>query len=109
MTQRAFIVALGSAALWPLAACAPVAMGPTTYFADPGQYEYFSCALLTERRKYWADRELELRLLMDRAEQASGGTVVSMIAYNKADHVAAHEELKLIDETRRAKKCDGLR
>ena len=83
-------------------------MGPTTYFADPGQYEYFSCALLTERRKYWADRELELRLLMDKAEQASGGTVVSMVAY-KADHVAAHEELKLIDETRRAKKCDGLR
>ena len=45
---------------------------------------------------------------MDKAEQASGGTVVSMIAY-KADHVAAHEELKLIDATRRAKKCDGLR
>ena len=58
MTQRAFIVALGSVAVWPLAACAPVAMGPTTYFADPGQYEYFSCALLAERRKYWADREL---------------------------------------------------
>ena len=108
MTQRAFIVALGSAALWPLAACAPVAMGPTTYFADPGQYEYFSCALLVERRKYWADRELELRLLMDKSEQASGGAFVNIIAY-KADHVAAHEELKLIDETRRAKKCDGLR
>jgi hypothetical protein len=107
MMQRAFIVALTSAALWPLAACAPVAMGPTTYFADPGQYEYFSCPLLAERRKYWADRELELRLLMDKAEQVSGGPVVSIIAY-KADHVAAHEELKLVDETRHAKKCDGL-
>ena len=31
-------------AVWPLAACAPVAMGPTTYFADPGQYEYFPAA-----------------------------------------------------------------
>ena len=79
MRQRAFIIALGSAAVWPPAACAPVAMGPTTYFADPGQYEYFSCALLAERRKYWADRELDLRLLMDKAEQASGGTVVSII------------------------------
>ena len=108
MSQRAFILALASGAVWPLAACAPVAMGPTTYFADPGQYEYFSCGLLAERRKYWADRELELRLLMDQAEQASGGTVVSIIAY-KSDHIAAHEELKLIDETRRAKKCDGLR
>jgi hypothetical protein len=108
MCQRTFILALGSATVWPLAACAPVAMGPTTYFADPGQYEYFSCGLLAERRKFWADRELELRLLMDKAEQTSGGTVVSIIAY-KSDHIAAHEELKLIDETRRAKKCDGRR
>lgn len=107
MSQRAFIVVLGSAAVWPLAACAPVAMGPTTYFADPGQYEYFSCGLLAERHKFWAERELELKLLMDKAEQASGGAVVSIIAY-KGDHVAAREELKVIDETRRAKKCDGL-
>ena len=71
MGQRASIVALGSAAVWPLAACAPVAMGPTTYFADPGQYEYFSCGLLAERHKFWAERELELKLLMDKAEQAS--------------------------------------
>ena len=106
MRRRAFIP--GSVAVWPLTACAPARMGPVTYFADPGQYEYFSCGLLTERRKFWAERELELRLLMDKAEQASGGTVVSMIAY-KADHVAAHEELKLIDATWRAKQCDGLR
>ena len=58
MLQRAFIVALGSAAVLPLMACAPVAMGPVTYFADPGQYEYFSCGLLAERRKFWAEREL---------------------------------------------------
>ena len=109
MRHRAFIVALGSAAVCPLAACGPLAtMGPSTYFADPGQYEYFSCALLVERHKSWADRELELKLLMDKAEQASGGTVVSIIAY-KADHTTAREELKLIDETRRAKKCDSQR
>jgi hypothetical protein len=108
MRRRAFIVALGSAAMWPLTACAPATMGPVTYFADPGQYEYFSCGLLTERRKFWADRELELRLLMDRSEQASGGAFVNIIAY-KADHVAAHEELKVIDATRHAKQCDGLR
>ena len=39
MKRRAFIVALGSAAVWPVAACGPLAtMGPSTYFADPGQY-----------------------------------------------------------------------
>ena len=35
MRHRAFIVALGSAAVWALTACAPAAMGPVTYFADP--------------------------------------------------------------------------
>ena len=71
MRRRAFIVALGGAAAWPLTACAPAAMGPVTYFADPGQYEYFSCGLLAERRKFWAERELELKLLMDKAERHS--------------------------------------
>jgi hypothetical protein len=47
-----------------------------------------------------------LKLLMDQAEQASGGALVNVIAY-KGDHVAAQEEIKVIDETRRAKKCDG--
>ena len=108
MRRRAFIVALGSAAAWPLTACAPAAMGPVTYFADPGQYQYFSCGLLAERRKFWAERELELKLLMDKAEQSSGGVFINVIAY-KGDHIAAQEEIKVIDATRRAKQCDGLR
>ena len=86
----------------------PIFLGVQCSNSDPGHYEYSTCPFLAERRRYWADRELELRLLMDEAEQVSGGTVASIIAY-KADHVAAREELKLIDETRRAKKCDGLR
>ena len=68
----------------------------------------FPAGFSPERHKFWAERALELKLLMDKAEQASGGTFVSIIAY-KGDHVAAREELKIIDETRRAKKCDGLR
>jgi hypothetical protein len=75
--------------------------------ADPGQYEYFSCGLLAERRKFWAERELEIKLLMDKAE-CRQGAFVNVIAY-KGDHIAAQEEIKVIDETRRAKRCDGLR
>jgi hypothetical protein len=108
MSWRAFIVALGSAAVWPLTSCVPVAMEPITYFADPGQYQYFSCDLLAERRKFWAERELEIKLLMDKAETSTGGAFVNVIAY-KGDHMAAQEEIKVIDATRRAKKCDGLR
>jgi hypothetical protein len=109
MSWQAFIVALGGAAVWSLSACAPIAtMGPTTYFADPGQYEYFSCGLLADRHKFWAERELELKLLMNKTEQAPGGSFVNVIAY-QGDHIAAREEVKLINATQRAKKCDGLR
>jgi hypothetical protein len=108
MRHRHLIMLLGIAAAFPFAACVPPAMGPVTIFADPGKYEYFSCELLSTSRKTWAERELELKLLMDRAEQSSGGAFVNMIAY-QSDYVAAREELKVIDETRRAKRCDGLR
>jgi hypothetical protein len=98
------ITALGPGAAWLLAACAPPATGQITYFADPGQYEHYSCALLAERRKHWADRELELKILMDKAEQSATGGFVSVIAY-RGDHIAAREELKLIDAAQRGKRC----
>jgi hypothetical protein len=43
--------------------------GATTFLADPGKYDYYSCEQLAEQRKIAADRELELKLLMDKAEQ----------------------------------------
>ena len=49
-------------------------------------------------------RAQELKLLMDKAEQSTGGTVVNVIAY-KADYVAATEQLKVLDATARDKKC----
>jgi hypothetical protein len=97
---------LGGGTAWLLAACAPASVGPTTYFADPGQYENFSCPLLAERHRFWADRELELKLLMDKAERSTSGSIVSVIAY-QGDYVAAREELKVIDTTRREKTCDA--
>jgi hypothetical protein len=42
---------------------------------------------------------------MDRAEQSAGGAVVNVLAC-KGDHVAAVEELRLIDRAARAKNCD---
>jgi hypothetical protein len=107
MGQQAINI-LGGGTAWLLAACAPAAMGPVTYVADPGQYENFSCPLLAERHKYWADRELELKLLIDKAEQSVSGGFVSAIAY-QGDYVAAREELKLVDAAWREKKCDARR
>jgi hypothetical protein len=91
-----------------LLACSPAAMGPVTVFVDPGKYEFYNCEQLAGQRTYWTNRELELKLLMDKAEQGTGGTVVNAIAY-QTDYVTAREELKVVDRTARAKNCDATR
>jgi hypothetical protein len=83
-------------------------MDPLTMFADPGKYQYYSCEQLASQRTYWAGREQELQLLMDKAKQGTGGAVVNVIAY-QSDFLAAREELKVIDATVRAKNCDKPR
>ena len=43
---------------------------------------------------------------MDKADRTSGGTAVNLLAY-RADHVAATEELKVLDATARDKNCES--
>jgi hypothetical protein len=88
-----------------LAGCAAATSSPTV-FADPGAYQFSSCENLTVKRKEWTDKEQELRLLENKAEEGTGGAVVSVFAY-KSDHVRATEELKLIESAARAKNCNS--
>ena len=88
-----------------LAACASSTLEtPFTVHADPGQYEFHNCEQLAAARTARKAREQELKLLMDRAEQSTGGDFVNLIAY-KADYVTAQEDLKVIEATARVKKC----
>ena len=90
-----------------LAGCAAATGGNSlTVFADPGKYQYSSCENLAAQRKTWAGKEQELRLLMDKAEQGSGGAVVNVLAY-QADYAAATEELRIIESASRARNCDS--
>ena len=86
-----------------LAACSEAVNG-FTVFVDPGEWEYYSCEQLIPQRTYWANKEQELKLLMDKARQGTGGAVVSVTAY-QSDYVTAREELKVIDATARIEKC----
>jgi hypothetical protein len=88
-----------------LAGCASTGGSPVTLFADPGKYQFTSCEQLANQRKHWSGREQELRLLMDRAEQGTGGAIVNVLAY-KADYVAAGEELKVLESAARSKNCE---
>ncbi len=88
-----------------LVGCSSTGDNPVTIFADPGQYQYSTCEQLAGQRKYWAGREQELKLLMDKADQGAGGAIVNVLAY-KADHVAAGEQVKLIEAAARLKNCE---
>jgi hypothetical protein len=88
-----------------LAGCSTAGDNPFTVFADPGKYEFYSCDQITAQRKHWSTREQELRTLMTKAEQDTGGVIVNVLAY-KADHVAASEELKVLEATARSKNCE---
>jgi hypothetical protein len=81
------------------------ASGPRTILADPGKYQFHSCEQIAAQHKHWLGREQELRLLMNRAEQAAGGAMVNLLAY-KADHVIASEELQVLDHAARSKNCE---
>jgi hypothetical protein len=63
-----------------LSACSPAAMGPVTVFADPGKYQFYNREQLAGQRTYWAAREQELKLLMDKAGESTGGAVANVIA-----------------------------
>jgi hypothetical protein len=68
------------------------------------QIQWYSCEQLGPQRKHWENREKDLKLLIDRAKQGTGGAAVSVVAY-QGDYVMAREELKVIEATARAKKC----
>jgi hypothetical protein len=88
-----------------LSGCSSTGGDTLTVFADPGKYQYHSCEQIANERKSWTTRQHELQLLMDKADQSAGGAVVNALAY-KADQVAANEELRVLDNTARAKNCE---
>jgi hypothetical protein len=102
---REFRPALAALATGGLLQACAVADNPLTVFADPGKYDYNTCEQIAGQKKGWQTREQELRQLMAKAEQSTGGAVVSVLAY-KADHVAALEELKVLEAAGRSKNCD---
>ena len=81
---------------------------PMTVFADPGQYQYHTCEQIDAVRLGTAKRAQDLKMLMDKAEQSTGGAIINVIAY-KTDYVSATEELKVLDATARSKNCPATR
>ena len=89
-----------------LAACASELQNPLMggFFADPGRYEFYSCEQLLPQRTFYEQREQKLKLLMDKARQATGGAAINLVAY-QVEYTATQDELNVIDATARLKKC----
>jgi hypothetical protein len=98
----AVVFALSGGAL--LSACSSAGDSRLTLFADPGLYDFYSCDQIAAQQKTWQKREQELKQLMARAEQSTGGAFVNVIAY-QADYVSAREQLQVLAATARAKNC----
>src|SRR5262245_59453030 len=73
-------------------------------FADPGKYDYHTCDQILKAGQAVADREAKLRSLIQKAEESTGGSVVSTLAY-RGEHRTVVEELGVIDTASRRKKC----
>jgi hypothetical protein len=87
-----------------LTACSTGGDTSFSLFAEPGKYQYYSCAQIAAETKTRSRREQELKVLMDRADQSAGGAAVGFIAY-KAEYVAASEELESLHSAARSKSC----
>jgi hypothetical protein len=87
-----------------LAGCSSSSETSFSIFAEPGRYQYYNCAQMAVAKKGYVARRQELKTLMDRADQSTGGAAVGFIAY-KAEYVAVSEELESLDATARSKSC----
>jgi hypothetical protein len=87
-----------------LSACSSMSDNPFTPFADPGTYAYHSCDQIATLQVGVRTREQELKMLMDKAEQSTGGAIVNVIAY-QAEYAKARDELKVLEATARSKNC----
>jgi hypothetical protein len=99
--MREALLGLGALAL--VGGCG-MSDGVGTLFVDPGRYLYYRCDKLAEEQKELIKREKELRGLMEKAAESTGGAVVGSIAYRSDyDSVLARE--KLVQRQAAEKQC----
>jgi hypothetical protein len=88
-----------------LAACSSSGDTGFSFFADPGKYQFHTCPQIADAMKAQSQHMQDLKNLIDKADQSTGGAAVGFIAY-KADYVAAEEELESLRSAARSKSCD---
>jgi len=79
--------------------------GASTFIVDPARYSVYHCKDMVTQLKTLLTREQELRALMDRASEGTGGATIGAVAY-RADYEKAVGEERLLRRAAAAKKCE---
>jgi hypothetical protein len=96
-------VGCGFAAL-ALAGCG-MSDGYGTLIVDPARYSAYHCKDLVAQQATLQKREQELRDLIDKASEGSGGSAISAMAY-RTDYESVLSQEKLLQRTAAEKNCE---
>ncbi len=94
-------MAMCAAAACALAACS----NAEDLFVSPGKYAVYTCKELETEGRATVTRERELKGLMGKASQGSGGELVNALAYRN-QYLSTQGQLKQLEQTALEKKCD---
>ncbi len=79
--------------------------GVGTLALDPGRYALYHCNDLVARLKALIARESELRNLMDKASEGTGGALIGALSY-RTEYETVLSDQKLVRRTAAEKKCE---
>ena len=91
--------------LAPLGGCAGTTGPSQSFYAQPGKFHFLRCQDIALRQTAIANREKELNSLIDRANQAAGGSVISAMVYGP-DLQQVRADARQLQETANEKNCD---
>ena len=88
-----------------LGGCGISEQGVGSLTLDPGRYALYHCNDLVERLKNLNNREKELRNLMDKASESTGGALIGALSYRTEYEIVLSDQ-KLVRRLAAEKKCD---
>jgi hypothetical protein len=103
-TPRAWGAALLGFGVLALTGGCSTGDGAGAIFVDPAHYNFYRCEDLATRRKALIARENELRGLMEKAAESTGGSVIGSFAY-RSDYDTVLAEEKLLERNATEKNC----
>jgi hypothetical protein len=102
--RRTVAAALARCAVFIGAVAAAAGCSAGDLMVDPGHFSVYHCNDLATQSKTLHKREIELRDLMNRASEGSGGVVIGTLTY-RADYESVLTEEKIVRREQAEKKC----